>query len=128
MNKTPPLVGRWVAASAAMFGASAVALGAAVSHGLSQHYAAEQLTILNTAVHYQFWHALALLYVARLPRCALHHAAALSFVLGVLCFSGSLYGLVLTPLSFGLLTPLGGLLLILGWLLILVATLRRQPA
>lgn len=104
---------------AAIYGALAVAMGAFAAHGLKDTLSAESLAVLQTAVHYQFIHALALLlvviYGTRRPCGILRYSAAF-FGLGVLFFSGSLYALVLSPLKLGIITPIGGSLLILGWL------------
>lgn len=104
---------------AAVFGGLAVLFGAFAAHGLKHTLSSEHLAVLKTAVDYQFIHALALLLVAVLAENRSSSAlslAAVFFTLGVLLFSGSLYVLVLTPLTPGLITPVGGSLLVLGWL------------
>jgi len=80
---------------------------------------ADRFEVLQTAVHYQFFHALGLLGLGllseRVPRALLHWAGWLVFA-GVVLFSGSLYLLVAgAPRLFGVLTPIGGLALIAGW-------------
>jgi|SRR5690554_2747032 len=104
---------------AALYGALAVIMGAFAAHGLKGTLSAESLAVLQTAVHYQFFHALALLlvviYGVHRP-CAILRYSAVFFGLGVLLFSGSLYALVLSPFKPGIITPIGGSLLILGWL------------
>ncbi|MCK9534750.1 MAG: DUF423 domain-containing protein [Pseudomonas sp.] len=113
---------------AAVFGALAVLLGAFAAHGLKNTLSAEYLAVLHTGVQYQFIHALALLLVALLAQ---HHMsrslvfAAIFFTLGIVLFSGSLYVLVLTPFKPGLITPLGGSLLVLGWLSLAVSAWRK---
>lgn len=113
---------------AAIFGALAVLLGAFAAHGLKNTLSVEYLAVLQTAVQYQFIHALALLLVALLAQ---HRAsrvlvlAAILFTLGIILFSGSLYVLVLTPLKPGLVTPIGGSLLVLGWLSLAISALRK---
>lgn len=118
-----------VQALAALFGVLAVAMGAWVAHGAGS-LPASRLTVLNTAVQYQFWHALALLHVAHWQPGRWRLLAATFLVAGVSCFSGSLYALVLSPWRPGLLTPFGGLLLMGGWLVILLEALvrHRRPA
>lgn len=113
---------------AAIFGALAVLLGAFAAHGLKNTLSTEYLAVLQTGVQYQFIHALALLLVALLAQ---HRAsrvlllAAILFTLGIVLFSGSLYILVLTPLKPGLITPIGGSLLVLGWLSLAISALRK---
>lgn len=104
---------------AALFGFSGVALGAFAAHGLKSRLSAEYLAVFQTGVHYQLIHALALLAVAllalQLPGRLLTAAGAL-FVLGILLFSGSLYGLTLSGIGkLGIVTPLGGLAFLAGW-------------
>jgi uncharacterized membrane protein YgdD (TMEM256/DUF423 family) len=89
----------------------------------------ERLALWETAVRYQFFHALGLLAVGLLlreqPSAALRAAAAL-IVAGVLLFSGSLYALALgAGRILGVLTPLGGLSWIAGWLLFAYGAWRR---
>lgn len=103
----------------------AVALGAFGAHALKPELLAnESVEVWKTAVQYQMWHALALLLFAHmagqgwaarvLPFC---------FGLGILCFCGSLYWLALSgPKWLGPITPLGGLLLMLGWCTALFST------
>jgi uncharacterized membrane protein YgdD (TMEM256/DUF423 family) len=88
-----------------------------------------QLAVWKTAVDYQFVHALALLLIgllaAQRPSPALH-AAVWCMAAGVLLFSGSLYALTLSGVrALGAITPFGGVLLIVGWALLLVAAVKR---
>ena len=113
---------------ASIFGAMAVLLGAFAAHGLKNTLSAEYLAVLQTGVQYQFIHALALLLVALLAQHRASGAlvlAAIFFTLGIILFSGSLYVLVLTPLKPGLITPIGGSLLVLGWLSLASSALRK---
>ncbi len=113
---------------AAIFGALAVLLGAFAAHGLKNTLSVEYLAVLQTGVQYQFIHALALLLVALLAQHCASRAlvlAAIFFILGIILFSGSLYVLVLTPLKPGLITPIGGSLLVLGWLSLASSALRK---
>lgn len=117
----------WLAA-AAVLGCLAVALGAFGAHALKARLDAPALDVWRTAVEYHFYHALALLGVAllmqRSPAPALHWAAAF-FALGVLLFSGSLYALALSNVrGLGAITPIGGVLFLLGWATLLAAALR----
>lgn len=117
----------WLAL-AALYGFVGVALGAFGAHALRARLGADALAIYKTAVEYQFVHALALLAVGALsvlrPSPLLHYAG-LCFALGILLFSGSLYGLCLTGIrAFGPVTPIGGLLFLIGWALLGLAALR----
>ena len=101
--------------------ALATACGAFGAHALKAHLSPERLQLWDTAVRYQFFQALGLIGVGVALRSddggALRAAAAL-IVAGVAQFSGSLYALCLgAPRALGLLTPVGGLAWIGGWLL-----------
>lgn len=105
---------------AAFAGFTGVALGAFAAHGLKARLSAEYLAVFQTGVHYQLVHALALFGVAlllqRLPSGLLQAAGSL-FTLGILLFSGSLYLLTLSGTGkLGMITPLGGLAFLGGWL------------
>ena len=118
----------WIAA-AALFGTTAVICGAFGAHGLQSRLSPEQLHSWNTAAHYQLVHSVALLglglFQAATGRSVL--APALLFSLGMLLFSGSIYGLLLTSQRWlGPVTPLGGLLLIAAWLSLLALVPRRS--
>ena len=113
---------------AAVLGGLAVLLGAFAAHGLKNTLSAESLAVLQTGVQYQFIHALALLLVVLLAQQHASRAllfAAVFFTAGVVLFSGSLYVLVLTPFKPGLLTPVGGSLLVLGWLSLACSAWRK---
>jgi uncharacterized membrane protein YgdD (TMEM256/DUF423 family) len=103
-----------------------VVLGAFGAHALKATLSPEALSVWQTAVQYHFWHALALLATPQLAG-AWARAAGWLFVAGVLLFSGSLYALALdAPRALGMVTPLGGLALVLGWLAFAVAAIRRS--
>lgn len=112
-----------------ILGLIGVALGAFGAHGLdSTLQGLGTKAAWQTAVEYQMWHTLALLALARLPasRPRLALAAGLCFILGILLFSGSLYWLALDgPRWLGPVTPVGGLLLIVGWLLLIIYGFRN---
>jgi len=102
-----------------------VVLGAFGAHALKARLDSEALSIWQTAVQYQFWHALALLATPQLAG-AWARTAGWLFVGGVVLFSSSLYALALgAPRAFGAATPIGGLVLILAWLAFAVAAIRR---
>ena len=117
---------------AALAGFSGVALGAFAAHGLKGQLSAEYLAVFQTGVHYQLVHALALFGVAllteRLPGRLLKAAGTL-FAVGILLFSGSLYALTLSGLGkLGMITPLGGVCFLAGWLCLALAALRSGRA
>lgn len=106
-----------IAAAGAAAGAIAVALGAFGAHALHGVLDADALRTWHTAVEYQFWHALALLALVRAPASRWRGAAAAAFCLGMLLFCASLYALALgAPRAIGAATPVGGALLIAGWI------------
>jgi uncharacterized membrane protein YgdD (TMEM256/DUF423 family) len=112
---------------AAFFGATAVAFGALGAHALKSVLSAQSLASFTTAVRYQMWHALALLFLVAFAE-KINPSPWISrlWTSGVVLFSGSIYLLSLDELmnlnfSFlGPLTPIGGLALILGWILLLI--------
>lgn len=110
------------------YGLLGVVLGAFGAHALRARLSEDMLRVWETAVQYQFWHALALLAVGMLATRFAGGwltAAGWTFGFGVLVFSGSLYVLALSGVRvLGAVTPFGGVLLIAGWLCLLVALMR----
>lgn len=120
MNK----LSKKIVVTAAVLSAITIALGAFGAHGLKELVAPELLTIFDTGVRYQMYHALALLVIGfaeKVPETTKKWVFRF-FCFGIVFFSGSLYLLALKEqLSFsvsflGPITPLGGLLFILGWI------------
>ena len=120
---------------ASVFGILAVILGAFGAHSLKEFISAKELDTWNTAVQYQFYHTLALLFLASFSRFRSRavNAASWFFSFGILFFSGSLYLLSLKTILnitnivlLGPLTPIGGMLFILGWISLLVATIKNK--
>lgn len=113
---------------AALFGFTGVGLGAFAAHGLKGQLSAEYLAVFQTGVHYQMLHALALLALAALWQRLggrLLTAVGVCFCVGILLFSGSLYALTLSGVSsLGMITPLGGLAFLSGWLCLGLAAWR----
>ena len=113
---------------AALFGFTGVGLGAFAAHGLKGQLSAEYLAVFQTGVHYQMLHALALLALAALWQRLggrLLTAAGVCFCGGILLFSGSLYALTLSGISaLGMITPVGGLMFLAGWLCLGLAAWR----
>jgi uncharacterized membrane protein YgdD (TMEM256/DUF423 family) len=111
----------------AILGGLAVALGAFGAHALQSRIGVDALGWWHTAVEYQMWHALADVALgisglrwARLP--------AWLFAAGTVVFSGTLYAMALgAPRWLGAVTPLGGLAMIAGWLVLAVRAARLRP-
>lgn len=107
-------------ASAGLLLALATVLGAFGAHALKGQLAPDRLQVYETAVRYHFFHALGLLGIGltlRFVDAALVRWAAWLVLLGILLFSGSLYALTFgAPRLMGVVTPVGGLALIAGWL------------
>ena len=113
-----------------ILGALAVALGAFGAHALKGMLEASgRMETFETAVKYQFYHALAMVLVGILmQRAGTTDAVRLlgwsgnAFAFGVIIFSGSLYAICFTGITkFGATAPIGGLALIAGWILLIVA-------
>jgi uncharacterized membrane protein YgdD (TMEM256/DUF423 family) len=100
---------------AGIIGFLAVALGAFGAHGLTKLLAANNtLEIYHTAVLYHLVHAVVLLVIAL--RTPMRSGPFLSFLSGVLIFSGSLYLLAITNMRWlGAITPFGGVGFLVGW-------------
>jgi uncharacterized membrane protein YgdD (TMEM256/DUF423 family) len=104
-------------------GLLAVALGAFAAHMLKGKLSEYLLSVFQTGVHYQMMHALALVLVALLcklmPGSSSLVWAGWCFFAGIVFFSGSLYALSLTGVkTLGAITPIGGVLFLIGWLLL----------
>ena len=115
---------------AGILGFLAVALGAFGAHGLAKVVEPRLLEVWHTGVQYQMYHSLALLAVALLAvsyiKPAIAKWAGWAFVIGILLFSGSLYAIVLLDVrNLGLITPIGGFFFLIGWVLIVVAALKK---
>ncbi len=111
----------------ALFGLLAIVFGAFGAHALKKSFSAEQLTSFETGVKYQMYHALILLIVSfnLNLETSLEQYVIYCFVLGTFLFSFSIYGLCISASKgnkwriLGPITPLGGLLLTVGWSLLL---------
>ena len=108
-----------------------VALGAFGAHGLKSRTTPDLLAVWETAVLYHLIHALSLVLIGILcqlmPEAPLVRNAGWALFVGIILFSGSLYALVLTgskPL--GIITPLGGVAFLLGWLLLAIAAWQHS--
>ncbi|MGB1042289.1 MAG: DUF423 domain-containing protein [Tenacibaculum sp.] len=110
---------------AAIFGMLAVILGAFGAHALNKKLTSEQLKSFETGVKYQMYHAIVLLFIGSHFNTP-NQIMSWCFIIGIILFSFSIYGLVLSDANgkkmkfLGPITPLGGLLLIIGWLMLLI--------
>lgn len=112
----------------ALLAALAVAAGAFGAHALAGRLSAERLATWETAARYHLIHSLALVLLgalyARWPAPLLSLSGWL-FTFGIVVFGGTVYALALGgPRWLGAITPLGGLALISGWVVIAVAVAR----
>jgi uncharacterized membrane protein YgdD (TMEM256/DUF423 family) len=113
-------------------GALAVGLGAFGAHGLEAILVQNgRLDTFQTAVNYHFYHTLALLGIGVLvsvkPQWKGFSFTAWCMILGMVIFSGSLYVLSLTGITWlGAITPLGGLSFILGWSSLVYLSIKNQ--
>jgi uncharacterized membrane protein YgdD (TMEM256/DUF423 family) len=120
--------------TAAFFGLIAVVLGAFGAHALKSSLSLIQLSNWKTGVEYQFYHALSLLFLSTFSkyRSRLIKVAFISFSIGIILFSGSLYLLSTTGITgintsyLGPITPIGGLFLIVGWISLILAALKNK--
>lgn len=121
--------------TASIFGALAVILGAFGAHGLEGKITERQAANWDTAVQYHFYHTLALLFLSTFSRAKndFIRVSFICFSVGIVLFSGSLYLMstyeltgFLKPAILGPVTPIGGLLFIVGWVGLFVATLKNK--
>ncbi len=111
--------------AASLLGGLAVLLGAFGAHALQLK--PPQSDWYQTANQYHFYHALALLVLPLLP-ITRHwmRAVALTWLLALLLFCGSLYLAATSVVSWFWLTPIGGLAFLMGWLLLLVGIIKNN--
>jgi len=123
---------RQIIQTSAVLGAIAVGIGAFGAHGLKDILAETgRSDTFETAVKYHFYHSLGLFLIGILalikPNWKQLSASALLMILGILIFSGSLYILSLTGITWlGAITPLGGLAFILGWAFLFLAVSKNS--
>ncbi|RFS20617.1 DUF423 domain-containing protein [Chitinophaga silvatica] len=121
---------------AAALGALAVILGAFGAHKLKELVSPESVSTFQTGVTYQFYHVFALIATgilfAHLPGSSLEWAGR-CFIIGILLFSGSLYAITALkignneiPKLIGILTPIGGVFFIAGWICLLSGLLKLK--
>jgi len=117
-----------------IFGVLSIILGALAAHALEKHIDKAAILTFETGVRYQMYHALLMLLLGA-TSFVTKKTKALVFsliVAGLLFFSGSIYGLATNNLtsfdfkSIALLTPIGGLLLVLAWLVLLINIFKTK--
>lgn len=121
--------------AASLLGVIGIILGAFAAHGLKPKISQESLRVFETGVRYQMYHALFLLFIGstRLLDVKSKNLLFYLVLVGVILFSGSIYGLSTNELSsfdfkaIGFVTPIGGLFLISAWLLLLIKFLKNNP-
>jgi uncharacterized membrane protein YgdD (TMEM256/DUF423 family) len=140
MNAAAPLrparASLYILATGGVLMALATIFGALGAHALPGRLTPGQMQIYETAVRFQFFQALGLLVLGAVARggyTAGLRAAAILLIGGIVAFCGSLYLLAFhvtmgAPLIVALLTPLGGVLLIAGWVVFAVASWRARHA
>ena len=127
MNKTTFVIG-------IVFGVTAIVLGAFGAHGLEEVLSDSQLDTFETGVKYQMYHALFLLIVSQLKSISPKYWKTVVYLttIGILLFSFSIYFLATNDLTgfdfktIGFITPIGGLLLILAWVLLGLGIIKSE--
>ena len=117
----------------AIFGFLAVAIGAFGAHGLEKSLDADAIATFETGVKYQMYHTLLLLLISTFALSEkTKKILFILLVVGIVFFSGSIYGLATNELTgfdftkIALVTPLGGTLLIISWGVLLFNFIRRK--
>lgn len=115
---------------ASVLGALAIVLGAFGAHALKESLSATELLSFETAVRYQMYHVIVLLFVNTYNGFTISQKNKISlfFFLGILFFSGSIYAINLTSItakSIWFVTPLGGLFFIIGWILMITLFVKK---
>lgn len=121
-------------ASGAILGILGIILGAFAAHGLAKLIDVEAIKSFETGVRYQIYHAFLFLILGGTSFLSLKLKRIVFYLalIGVVLFSGSIYGLATNSMSsfdfktIALITPVGGLLLILAWVVMLVGIIRNE--
>ena len=127
MNKTLLILG-------SILGILGIILGAFAAHGLEKLVDADAIKTFETGVRYQLYHAFFLLILGSSSIVSFKTKKIIFYLVlfGVLFFSGSIYGLATNSLSsfdfktIALITPIGGLLLIVAWTVMLIGIIRNK--
>lgn len=115
----------WIIISA-VSGFTTVAIGAFGAHGLKEKLSPEMLEIFKTGVLYQFIHTIVLLILSLISFIKTK-IASVFFLLGIILFSFSLYIYSTSGITiFAMITPIGGVCFLIGWLWIIVEVIRTK--
>ena len=123
-----------IISTAAILGIIAIVLGAFGAHALKKVLNLNELSTFETGVKYQMYHALFLLFIGTTTLVSENAKKTICYlvVIGIILFSGSLYLFAINSLisinfkAIGFVTPIGGLLLILAWLVLLFNILKKK--
>jgi len=115
-----------------VLGVIAIILGAFGAHGLKHLLSLDSMQTFETGVRYQMYNALFLMFIGGFGAISEKAKRTIFYLvlIGIICFSGSIYGLATNDLSgfdfktIGFITPIGGLLLIVAWLIVLLKFLK----
>lgn len=115
---------------ASFLGMLAIILGAFGAHALKETLTVEQLASFETAVRYQMYHVIVLLFINIYEGFSLKQKNKISYIffLGIFLFSGSIYTIQLTSItakSIWFITPLGGLFFVIGWISMIVMFAKK---
>ncbi|WP_430466907.1 DUF423 domain-containing protein [Winogradskyella ouciana] len=117
-----------------ILGILGIILGAFAAHGLEKMIDADAIKSFETGVRYQLYHAFLFLILGGTSFVSLKSKKTIFYlvIIGVIFFSGSIYGLATNELSsfdfkrIAMITPIGGLLLILAWIVMLIGIIRNK--
>lgn len=120
--------------TATLMGILGIILGAFAAHGLKLLISESAIQTFETGVRYQMYHAIFLLFVgtSNVINLKLKQVIFYLTIMGIIFFSGSIYGLATNDLcsfdfkSIGFITPIGGLLLIAAWTTLLINFLKLK--
>jgi uncharacterized membrane protein YgdD (TMEM256/DUF423 family) len=113
-----------------LLGIIAIVLGAFAAHALEESLTPDEMEGLKTGIRYQMYHVIVLLFVNTYQgfSSTFKNQVSLIFFIGILFFSGSIYAIYLAGVaakSIWFITPLGGLLLILGWFFLFLHFIKK---
>jgi uncharacterized membrane protein YgdD (TMEM256/DUF423 family) len=120
--------------SGAILGITGIILGAFAAHGLEKLVDSDGIKSFETGVRYQMYHAFLFLILGSTSMVSVKQKKVIFYfiLIGLICFSGSIYGLATNGLSsfdfktIALITPVGGLLLIIAWTILLIGILKSK--
>jgi len=133
-SKIEFIMNKIILVSATILGILAIVLGAFGAHGLKALISSESLQSFETGVRYQMYHAILLLFIgtSTIFNSKTKKLLFYTIVVGLLFFSGSIYGLATNELSsfdfkrIAFVTPIGGLILIISWVIMLIFFLKLR--